>query len=112
MNLEEYRERFRELKSVPTTLTEYRQKIADLMAEYLSEQAVPDAETAAKLICEAQERGELPELKDPTNPENWSCELREVFEDESPDKRQWRCRTGWYFFDVQAEDGAITFISA
>lgn len=41
IKLETYREKLTELEKLPWT--EYRQKAAELQAEYLSEQVVPDA---------------------------------------------------------------------
>lgn len=111
MNLEEYQARLQEIKAVPTALLEYRQKVAEFQAEYLAEQAVPNAEVAAKFICDAQERGELPELESPTSPEKWSCELKTVFEDESPHKRWWRCQAGWCILDVCTENGELALVS-
>ena len=73
MKLEEYGKRLIELESLPWN--ESYRKIAELQAEYLSGQVVPDAETAIKFISDAQQRGELPSLDVSVRLE--SCELIE-----------------------------------
>jgi hypothetical protein len=110
VKLEEYRKKLTELKKLPWS--EYRQKVAELQAEYLSGQAVPDAETAIKLVFDAQQRGELPELDAPVESDDWkSCELLDLNDEESPDERWWRCRIGEAEVDVGAESGEVCLMS-
>jgi hypothetical protein len=90
MKLEEYREKLTELEKLPWT--EYRHSAAELQAEYLAGQVVPDAETAIKFIHESQKRGELPELD--ASLQDYDCELLELNDEASPDERWWRCRIG------------------
>jgi hypothetical protein len=111
MKLEEYEKRLTELEL--GNLPDFSQKMAELQAEYLSEQVVPDAEAAIQLIREAQERGELPELDAPVDlEEDWKhCELLELLDTGSPDERWWRCRLQGCEIDVSAEDGEVNLIS-
>ena len=107
MKLEEYRKRLIELESLPWN--ESYRKIAELQAEYLSGQAVPDAETAIKFIFDARQRGELPNLDASVRLE--SCKLLDPYDEKSPDKRWWRC---WFYelvVDVLAESGEVGSIS-
>ena len=53
MKLEEYEKRLTELELGKLPWSEFKQKMAQVQAEYLAEQAVPDAETAIRLIREA-----------------------------------------------------------
>ncbi len=109
MNLKDYRAKLTQIPELYAS--QYVEKAIELEMEYLSEQAVPDAETAIRLIREAQERGDLPELEDDAEPEDWDCELLELLDDESPDDRIWRCENGNYMIDVVAETGEVIFIS-
>ena len=107
MKLEEYRKRLIELESLPWN--ESYRKIASRQAEYLSGQAVPDAETAIKFIFDARQRGELPNLDASVRLE--SCKLLDPYDEKSPDKRWWRC---WFYelvVDVLAESGFVGSIS-
>jgi hypothetical protein len=103
VKLEEYRKRLIELESLPWN--ECYRKIAFLQAEYLSGQVAPDAETAIKFICNAQQRGELPKLE--ASPSLKDCELLDLDDEESPDKRWWRCWVGQAAVDVSAENGEV-----
>ncbi len=107
MKLEEYRKRLIELESLPWN--ESYRKIAELQAEYLSGQAVPDAETAIKFISDARQRGELPNLDVSVRLE--SCELLDLDDEKSPDKRWWRCWFNEVVLDVSAESGEVGIIS-
>lgn len=107
MKLEEYRKRLIELESLPWN--ESYRKIAELQAEYLSGQAVPDAETAIKFIFDARQRGELPNLDASVRLE--SCELLDLDNEKSPDKRWWRCWFNELVVDVSAESGKVGSIS-
>ncbi|MEG4396717.1 hypothetical protein [Microcoleus sp. BROC3] len=112
MKLEEYQKRLIEAGVLPWN--EYNQKRAELQAEYLAGQVVADAETAIKFISDAQQRGELPELDTPVNLEaDWrNCELLELNDEESPDKRWWRCQIGSaVVVDVSAENGEVVLMS-
>ncbi len=103
MKLEEYRKRLIELESLPWN--ESYRKIAELQAEYLSGQAVPDAETAIKFISDARQRGELPNLDVSVRLEG--CTLVDPYDEESPDKRWWRCWGGQALVDVSSVNGAV-----
>jgi hypothetical protein len=107
VKLEEYRKRLIELESLPWN--ESYRKIAELQAEYLSGQVVPDAETAIKFISDAQQRGELPSLDVSVRLE--SCELIDPYDEKSPDKRWWRCWFNEVVLDVSAESGEVGIIS-
>ncbi|MEG4589115.1 hypothetical protein QUA54_28445 [Microcoleus sp. MOSTC5] len=110
MELEEYEKRLTELEL--GNLPDFSQKMAQVQAEYLSEQAVPDAETAIRLIREAQQRGELPELDMVSVPEtDWECEFLELKDNGRPDQGTWRCRNDNFVIDVAAEDGEVNLIS-
>ena len=107
MKLEEYRKRLIELESLPWN--ESYRKIAELQAEYLSGQAVPDAETAIKFIFDARQRGELPNLDASVRLE--SCKLLDPYDEKSLAERWWRC---WFYelvVDVLAESGFVGSIS-
>jgi hypothetical protein len=103
MKLEEYRKRLIELKSLPWN--ECYRKIAELQAEYLSGQVVPDVETVIKFISDAQQRGELQKLD--ASPSWKSCKLLDLDDEESPDKRWWRYWAGEAVVDVLAENGEV-----
>ena len=103
MKLEEYRKRLTELESLPWN--ESYRKIAFLQAEYLSGQVVPDAEAAIKFISDARQRGELPNLDASVSLEG--CTLVDLDDEESPDKRWWRCWGGQALVDVLAENGEV-----
>lgn len=103
MKLEEYRKRLIELESLPWN--ESYRKIASLQAEYLSGQAVPDAETAIKFISDARQRGELPSLDASVSMKG--CKLLDLDDEKSPDKRWWRCWGVEGCVDVLAENGEV-----
>jgi hypothetical protein len=91
---------------------EFEKKMAELQAEYLSEQVVPDAEKAIALILEAQQRGELSELDMVSVPDtDWECEFLELNDNGRPDQGTWRCRNDNFVVDVAAEDGEVNLIS-
>jgi hypothetical protein len=114
MTVEEYRAKLAELEKSSLPYLEYCAKVAELEAEYLAEQTVPDAEKAIELILEAKERGELPELEAGINlEEDWKkCEALELLDEDSPDERVWRCRVGDCEIDVCAETGEVILMSA
>jgi hypothetical protein len=101
VKLEEYRKRLIELESLPWN--ESYRKIAELQAEYLSGQAVPDAETAIKFIFDARHLDASVRLE--------SCELLDLDDEKSPDKRWWRCWFNELVVDVSAESGEVGSIS-
>jgi hypothetical protein len=101
MKLEEYEKRLTELELGNLPWAEFKQKMAELQSEYLAEQVVPDAKTAIRLIREAQERGELPELDAPVSLDDWeSCELLELNDNGRPDEGHWGCQVGECVVDV------------
>jgi len=106
MTIEEYRNQSLAILKLPDS--ECWQKLLELEMEYLAEQAVPDAERAAELILEAQNRGELPELENAS--QAWTCELLDLSDDDNPDFRFWRCTDGNFTIDVSADDGEVNFI--
>lgn len=101
MKLEIYLKKLSELEKLPWT--EYRQRAAELQAEYLSGQAIPDAASAIEAIIK-----QLPEMPAPTEKE---CELLELTDEDSPDERWWRCRVGAAIIDVSAESGEVCLMS-
>ena len=110
MKLEEYEKRLTALQF--DFSSDFAQEMAKLQAEYLSEQTVLDAETAIRLIAEAQKRGELPELDMAPVPDaDWECELLELNDNGRPDQGTWRCRNDNFVIDVAAEDGEVNLIS-
>jgi hypothetical protein len=110
MKLEEYEKKLTELEL--GNFPDFSQKMAELQAEYLSEQAVPDTEKAIALILEAQQRGELPELDMAPVPEaDWECELLELNDNGRPDQATWRCTGDNFVVDVTAEDGEVNLMS-
>ena len=110
MRLEEFEKRLTALQH--DFSTDFAQEMAKLQAEYLSEQTVPDAETAIQLIAEAQKRGELPELDVPVDLDDWkNCRLLELNDDGRPDNGTWRCEVQGCTIDVTAEDGEVNLIS-
>jgi hypothetical protein len=113
MKLEEYEKRLTELEyDRNLSWGEFKQKMAELQAEYLAEQVVPDAEKAIALILEAQQRGELPELDmAPVPDDDWECELLELNDNGRPDNGTWRVRNDNFWIDVTAEDGEVNLIS-
>ena len=109
MKLEEYEKRLTELEF--GNLPDFSQKMAELQAEYLAEQLVPDAEKAIALILEAKERGELPELDAPVSPDEWeNCKLLELNDPGRPDNAHWRCEIQGCTIDVTAETGEVNLI--
>ncbi len=109
MTLKEYRARAAVILKLP--YAECFQKISELEMEYLAQQTVPDAEKAVELIKKAKERGELPELENDVNPDDWICNALDLLDSDSPDFRFWRCENGNYMIDVAADDGEVNFIS-
>jgi len=113
MKLEDYEKRLTALQ-YDTSLScgEFEQKMAELQAEYLAEQPVPNAEKAIALILEAQQRGELPELDMVPVPESdWESEFLELNDNGRPDNGTWRCRNDNFVIDMAAEDGEVNLIS-
>jgi hypothetical protein len=111
VKLEEYEKQVTEIELGNLPWGEFNKKIAGLQAEYLAEQAVPDAETAIQLIREAQQRGELPELDDPVNPDEWkNCDLLELNDTGRPDNAHWRCEIQGCTIDVTAETGEVNLV--
>jgi|SRR4028118_439663 hypothetical protein len=112
MKLEEYEKRLMVLEYANLPGTEFEQKMAELQAEYLSEQMVSDAEKAIVLILEAQQRGELPELNMVPVPEaDWECEFLDLNDNGRPDNGTWRCCNNNFVVDVTAEDGEVNLMS-
>lgn len=111
MKLEEYETRLKELEFGKLPWAEFKQKMAELQAEYLAEQLVPDAEKAIALILEAQQRGELPELDTPVSPDDWeNCQLLELNDNGRPDNAHWRCEIQGCTIDVHAESGEVNLM--
>ena|SRR6476661_3264261 len=110
MKLEEYEKRLTELQF--GNLLDFSEKMAELQAEYLAEQIVPDAEAAIQFIREAQERGQLPELDAPVSADDWkNCTLLELNDAGRPDNAHWRCEIEGCTIDVTAETGEVNLIS-
>jgi len=61
--------------------------------------------TVIKFISDAQQRGELQKLD--ASPSLKDCELLDIDDEESPDKRWWRCWIGEAVVDVSAENGEV-----
>lgn len=102
MKVEEYLQRLSEYDELDWP--EWEQKAAILQAEYLAEQVIPNAQTAADTIAR-----KLPNLPH-SHPSAEECELLELDED-LPNKRWWRCRCGDAIIDVSAESGELYMVS-
>jgi len=111
MKIEEYEKRLTALQYASLPGTEFQKKMAELQAEYLSEQVVPDAESAIALILEVQQRGDLPELDIAPVETDWECEFLELNNNGRPDEGTWRCTGDNFVIDVSAEDGEVNLIS-
>ncbi|MEG4589708.1 hypothetical protein QUA54_31505 [Microcoleus sp. MOSTC5] len=103
MKLETYRERLTEYGKLRSR--EYSQKAAELEAEFLSEQKIPDAQTATETVAK-----ELPDMPYP-HPSAEDCELLELIDRNSPNDRWWRCQCGEAIVDISAESGEVCMIS-
>lgn len=112
MKLEEYETRLEKLERENLPWTEFKQKMAELQAEYLVGQLVPDAEKAIALILEAQQRGELPEIDTLVGLDDGkNCQLLELNDNGRPDEQCWRCRVVGAEVDVMAESGEVCLLS-
>jgi hypothetical protein len=61
--------------------------------------------TAIKFISDARQRGELPNLDVSVRLEG--CTLVDPYDEESPDKRWWRCWGGQALVDVLSVNGEV-----
>ncbi len=113
MKTEEYRAKLTALEHGNLSWPEYKQAIAKLQAEYLAEQAVPDAKSALRVIIEAHHAGNLPDLGRGSliGLSTRNCELLELLDDGSPDERNWRYRHDNFVIDVHAETGEVNLMS-
>lgn len=103
MKLETYLKRLDEYGRLRSR--EYSQKVAELQAEFLSEQAIPDAQTAAEIITK-----QLPDIAHP-HPLEKDCELLELLDINAPNERWWRCQCGNAIVNISAETGEVCMIS-